>query len=120
MKRFGVMAWLWVGALLAAGLGGGLVVSRVGWSLAMGLAIYGGNTEPVRPDLPFPWTVFVLAVLAAVAGLAWSAVAERRRAPGQTAGLVETVAPYAVAYAGGLLAAVLPFIQIYRLWSVVS
>ena len=80
MKRFGVLAWLWVGVLLATGLAGGLVVSRVGWSLAMALSIYAGDTEPVRPDLAFPWWVFGLATLVSVIGLGWATLRKRQAA----------------------------------------
>ncbi len=115
MKRFGVLAWLWVGVLLATGLAGGLVVSRVGWSLAMALSIYAGDTEPVRPDLAFPWWVFGLATLVSVIGLGWATLRKRQAAE---PGAIRAFVPLGLAYLAGLLAAVLPFVQLYRLWSV--
>ena len=119
-KKLGVLAWLWVSVLLTVGAVGGLVVSRVGWSLAMMLAIYGGNTEPVRPELPYPWLFFALAVIAGAGGLIW-ALRVRQRPDDDKEGMgLANVAPFVLAYAGGLFSAVLPFIQLYRLWSTVS
>jgi hypothetical protein len=117
MKRLRIFAWLWVTVLFGTGLAGGIVVSRVGWALAMGAAIYGGNPEPSHPVLPFPWRIFGIAVALALGGLGLGMIQRRRR--GSTAapsGLV-TLLPLGLAYVGGLLATLIPFVQIYRLWS---
>ncbi len=118
MKKLRILAWLWVSVLLFTGGVGCVVVSKVGWSLAMGLAIYAGNTEPGRPDLPFPWLLFAVGALMAMGGLAW--VLWRRRAAGPAPSGLAAILPLAVAYLGGLLAAVLPFVQVYRLWSQIT
>lgn len=117
MNRLRVLAWLWVTVLLGAGLGGGVMVSRVGWSLAMMLAMYGGDTEPARPDLPYPWWVFALAVALASAGLGWGMVQRRRSADGPASAGFLAVLPLALAYLGALAAVLLPFLQLYRLWA---
>ncbi len=119
MKKLSVFAWLWITVLLGTGLLGGLVVSRVGWSIAMGLAIYAGDTEPVQPDLPYPWLVFCLAVVVSLGGLTWGLMRSRRPA-GQPSSPLRSALPLALAYLGGLFAAVLPFLQLYRLWSQVG
>jgi hypothetical protein len=115
MKRLRVLAWLWVGLLIVTGAAGAAVVSRVGWSLAMALAIYGGNTEPARPVLAYPWGVFALGLAAALAGLGWQ-LWERRLAARADAER-QRLMPLVVAYLGGLLTAILPFVQLARLWS---
>ena len=118
MTKYRVMAWLWVSVLLLTGGLGGLVISRVGWALAMALAMYGGDTDPGRPDLPYPWLVFGIALLMGVGGLAWGFRGRDRQREGQPSPpLVEVLAPVVLAYAGGLLAILLPFFQIYRLWA---
>ncbi len=117
MKQLRVLAWLWVAVLLGTGLLGGLMVSRVGWALAMGLAIYGGNTEPVRPDLLFPWWGFGLMALTSVVGLAWALSDHRRGVGPGSASKLRAMLPLSLSYLGGLLAALLPFFQVFRLWS---
>ncbi len=114
MKRLRVLAWLWVTVLLGTGLAGGLVVHKVGWSLAMAMCIYGGDTEPMRPDLPYPWLVFGLAAAVSVVGLAWALYHRHRATPQQG---ITPFLPLALAYLAGIFAAGLPFIQLYRLWS---
>ena len=50
--------------------------------IAMALAIYGGNTEPVEPSAGFPWVVFVAALLLGLGGrvkVARTEDASRRR-----------------------------------------
>lgn len=116
MKRLRILAWLWVGVLLLTGGIGGLVMSRVGWSLAMALAIYGGNTEPAHPDLAYPWLLFALAALVALGGLAWGFLKRKPEAQPEAPSLVARLLPLVLAYGGGLVAAVLPFVQLYRLW----
>ncbi len=38
-------------------LGMAPVLIRLGPDLAMGAQFYEGNTEPIRPELPFPWAM---------------------------------------------------------------
>jgi|GEM_PF-6330843 len=45
-------------SLLAAGVLGAIVATTTGPYIAMALAIYGGNTEPLEPSLAYPWLVF--------------------------------------------------------------
>jgi hypothetical protein len=47
----------------AAGIAGAAIAWNVGPSLAMVLRIYGGDTEPVRPEPWYPWGVAVLLAL---------------------------------------------------------
>ncbi len=118
MKKHRFLAWVWVGALLTTGALGGLVVSRVGWSLAMALAIYGGDTEPMRPDLPYPWLVFGLSAVLVVVGVVWGFSRRDRPPDGDTKPhLLLAALPLVVAYGGSVAAALLPFVQIYRLWA---
>jgi hypothetical protein len=79
-----------------------LTLAKLGPTLAMGVAMYGGNTEPLKPELAFPWVLSVLALLVLVGGM----VLERR---GQL--LVGTI----VAHGGALFALVVPFIHLWRL-----
>jgi len=117
MRSFGLLAWVWVLLLGLSGLGGSIVVSRVGWSLAMGLAIYTGNTEPLRPALPFPWAALGACLAVAALG-ALSAIWTRRRARarGEAPSALHAFAALAAAYAGAVLAALLPFVQVFRLF----
>jgi len=120
MKQFSVLAWLWVAVLLATGFVGGVLVPRVGWALAMGFAIYTGNTEPVRPELPYPWWFFGLAAALSAAGLGWWLYRRHRATPTTDPAPLLSLLPLALAYVGGLAAALLPFFQIYRLFSLVG
>jgi uncharacterized membrane protein YedE/YeeE len=118
MKKLRVLAWLWVSVLLGAGLAGGLVMSRVGFALAMSLAIYGGNTEPARPELSYPWIVFALALVVSVSCLAWG-LRDAKRGEEERS-LLRRFGPLAAAYLGGLLAALLPFIHLFRLFDLIA
>lgn len=120
MKQLRVMAWLWVAVLLTTGLAGGLVVSRLGWALAMGLAIYGGNTEPLRPELPFPWLVLLLCAVSSAAGLVWGLRDRRRSSEAPEPSALRALLPLVLAYLGGLVAAILPFIHVFRLWRAIG
>lgn len=56
----------WLGAAMSAP-----IVAIWGPDLAMLAAMYGGQTEPARPEVPLPWAGIALALLAAAgAGLA--------------------------------------------------
>ena len=66
----------WAGRFTAlsaviAALGLTWIVVETGPALAMGLAIYGGNTEPELPTLVFPWAAF--AVPTALAAVSFAA-----------------------------------------------
>lgn len=107
-----VISWLMRGSLgmsAASGFGAGVVgavtLSLFGPDLAMGAAIYGGNTEPNRPDLPYPWFFFTLGCAMCLGGL----VLLRK---GDTARLVLSSALIGL---GDLVLVILPFAQLYRL-----
>ncbi len=57
-----------VASLLAGGILGAGVCATTGPYIAMGLAIYGGHTEPVEPSLGYPWTVFAAALVMGMFG----------------------------------------------------
>jgi hypothetical protein len=128
MRTLRVLAWVWVGVLALTGLGGGVIIDRVGWALAEGLTIYTGNTEPVHVELPYPWGLYALCVIVAAAGLGWGVQGRRAHrgspeppsAPPTPAAWLRSVGPITLAYAGGVCAALLPFIQLYRLFSAVQ
>lgn len=117
MRFLRMFAWLWVAALLATGVAGGVLMDRVGWALAQGMAIYGGDTEPARVDLPFAWHWLAVAAALALGGLGWAARDRRRAALGDAPGrsLLRAALPLAVAYLGALGAALLPFVHLFRL-----
>jgi hypothetical protein len=95
-----------VSALLAAGLLGGLVIEFLGGPLAMGLAIWSGETtEPSNPGGSFPWPVYGAATAASILGLALS-----RKAEGVIARLGYPIAIGAAGFTG-----VLPFIWMFVL-----
>jgi len=120
MKQISVLAWLWVAVLLATGALGGVLITRVGWALAMGMAIYTGNTEPVRPELSYPWWVFGLTTALSLAGLGWELYHRRRPPPAMAPSLLLSLLPLGLAHLGALAAATLPFFQIYRLFSLIG
>jgi hypothetical protein len=120
MRALRVLAWVWVSLLLVTGAAGGILMDRVGWALAMGLSIYGGDTEPVRVEMPYAWSWFVVAATLAICGLAWS-VFERRRAAHQAPkpSVLRAALPLALTYLGALTAAVMPFVHLFRLVALV-
>ncbi len=86
------LASAWSAALIGA-----VAVALVGPPLAMGATIWLGNTEPVEPVLAYPWLLLLLLVLAG--------------------GLLTRHPKGAVpAHALAIVAALLPFWQLYRLW----
>jgi len=113
LRLLRALGWLWALLLLAAGLGGGVAVGRTGWALAMGAAIYMGNTEPSEPDLAYPWAGFALGAAAVLMGGAWQL--HLRRDQERPAGWRGAL-PWMLVYAGALFTALLPFVQLYRLF----
>lgn len=93
-------------SLLAAGLLGTIVATTTGPYIAMGLAIYGGNTEPMEPSVGFPWVVFATALLLGLAGRIQVSRATENRARRLWSGLV---------LAAVIAVAVLPLVHIARL-----
>lgn len=63
------LARLSAGSAWVAALGFAGVLTAVGGPLAMGVQIYGGNTEVVAPRLPFPWGAVGLALALALGAL---------------------------------------------------
>lgn len=92
--------------VLFSGVLGALVVAQLGPSLAMGLAIWSGQTtEPVSPDLGYPWFFLVVGVLGWLVGLAG-----RTRGKG-----------FAILLHGSAVGvALLPWIQLWRLWGMAA
>lgn len=77
-------------------------VHWLGGTMAMGLAMYGGNTEPLRPALDFPWPLSALAALLLVGGM----VLERRG---------KLLYGSLVAHGGALFGLAVPFFHLWRL-----
>ena len=78
-------------------------VAKLGSTMAMGVAMYGGNAEPLRPELGFPWLLTVLAVLMLVGGM----LMERRG---------QLLYGSLVAHGGALFGLAVPFFQLWRLY----
>lgn len=93
-----------VSAILA-GLVGAYTTTHYGRDLAMGMAIYAGNTEPNVPWAPYPWGLFALGVALAVAGFALERVREDRAVVG-----------HALMHLGAYWTALVPFVHLYELW----
>jgi len=93
-------------SLVLAGVLGVVIARTTGPALAMGLAILGGHTEPVMPELAFPWGIWACTVAGVVAGrvLADRATHPVRRRGWRVAGLVSAVA-----------CAIVPLVQLWRL-----
>lgn len=90
---------------LVAGLVGAWATIRFGPPLAMGLAMYAGNTEPVRPEAPYPWGLFAVgALIFGIGGVV------ERRAPGRP------MLAHALMHGGGLFTALVPFVHLVHLW----
>jgi hypothetical protein len=89
-------------SMLAAALVGAAAVARFGPPLAMGLALYGGETEPLLPALPYPWSA--TALLGALVGAGLLLERRGRALPGAL-----------LAHGAALLALALPFWQLARL-----
>ena len=101
------------GGLILGGLVGAAAVSQTGPFLAMGLAIWSGQTtEPATPALAYPW------LLQLGAGVGWGlGLWCGHRLQGRDA------SPYrdhllagALLWGSGVLAALLPMMQLYWLW----
>ena len=91
-------------SLLAAAIGT-IATNYLGPSLAMGVAIYMGNTEPRKPMHPYPWVLFALGCLVAIAG----AVVARRQPRHKSLA-------NAVVHGAATFLALLPFWHIYQLY----
>lgn len=101
MKLLSLAARLGSGGMVLAALVGAPVAAFLGPSLAMGFVIWSGQTtEPVQPDLSYPW----LALLALLAVWGWSV--QRRPEAWWTHALVQVSAA---------AAALLPWIHLWRL-----
>ena len=98
-------------SLVLAGLLGVVVACTTGPSLAMGMAILGGNTEPVMPELAFPWVIWVVCVTGALLGRvsAERAVHPNFRRGWRVAALVSAVA-----------CVIVPLVQLARLTSLAA
>ncbi len=88
----------------AAGLVGAYTTTRYGRDLAMGVAIWMGNTEPRVPSAPYPWGLYGLGAGVALAGL----VLERSTKKGIIPG-------HAMMHGGAYFTAIVPFYHLYLL-----
>ena len=90
---------------LVAGAVGAWATIRFGPALAMGMAIYAGNTEPTEPVAPYPWgwALGGLVIFGAGGVLEW-------RRPERI------VAAHALMHGGALLTALVPFLHLVHLW----
>ena len=95
----------WLASHLVAGLLGAVVISLFGDELALGVAIYAGNTEPTQPTLGYPWLVYCFFCAISLGGL-YLATMQR--------GLLSTAA-LAVSHACAVCTVLLPFWQLWRL-----
>jgi hypothetical protein len=100
-----ILSSLSTGGLVLGGAVGAAAIYNVGPFLAMGLAIWSGQTtEPIQPALPYPWGLTVLGCIGWGIGV-WG---EHRGGGGRL---------YAVlSWSGGILVALLPMLQLWRLW----
>lgn len=104
-RLLSLASWL---SMLMAGLMGAVVVILVGPELAMGAAIWSGQTtEPMRPQLPFPWVALGLCVLGGLLCLAWQQQSEAHSGQATAAMVLTQVF-------GGLFA-LTPLVQLWRL-----
>ncbi len=96
---------LTTGGLVLGGVVGAVAVATVGPFLAMGLAIWSGQTtEPAQPHLSYPWILTVLSAAVWGAGI-WG---EHRGGGGRQ---------YTVlSWCGSVTIALLPMVQLWRLW----
>lgn len=99
-----VSAMSLVSALGAAAIGT-VAALFLGPYLAMGAAMYTGNTEPQQPAAPYPWGLFLLGCAVAV-----GSVVLARREPAREA------FAHALLHAAAIFLALLPFWQLYRLY----
>ena len=90
---------------LTAGLVGAWATIRFGPALAMGLAIYGGNTEPVMPEAPYPWLLFGIGLLGFLGGGALVRLVPK-----------PTMLAHTLMHGGGLFTALVPFVHLIHLW----
>jgi len=95
-------------SLLAAGILGSVVCSTTGPYIAMALAIYGGQTEPVEPSLGYPWLVFAATLAMGVGGRVMVHRSAESASKRTWSGLV---------LAAATALALLPVVQIVRLVS---
>lgn len=93
-------------SLVVAGILGSVVATTTGPYIAMGVAIYGGNTEPVEPLLPFPWLVFATAIGCGILGRVQVARTEPGGRQRAWSGLV---------LAGAIAVAAVPVVHLVRL-----
>jgi len=93
-------------SLVAAGILGAFIAPTTGPALAMGMAILMGHTEPVMPELPFPW-LFWGATIGAV--VVCKILADRSENPARKRGwrVAELVSAVACV--------VIPLVQVWRL-----
>lgn len=93
-------------SLLLAGVVGVVVACTTGPALAMGIAILGGHTEPVMPELSFPWGIWG----ASIGGLGVGRLlAERARQPSHRRGW------RILSVVSAVVCAVVPLLQLGRL-----
>lgn len=96
---------LLTGGLVIGGVAGAAAVATVGPWLAMGLTIWSGqSTEPNQPSLAYPWWLTMAALLVWGMGI----FGEHR---GQGGRLYRVLS-----WSGGLGIALLPMLQLWRLW----
>lgn len=90
---------------LVAGLLGAAATIRFGPALAMGMAIYGGNTEPLTPAAPYPWGLYALGLLLFLGGITLDKFVPKH-----------TILAHAIGHGGGLFTALIPFVHLWHLW----
>ena len=104
LRGYFTFSGLATGGLILGGLVGAAAIATVGPWLAMGLAIWSGQTtEPTLPALSYPWGWTAVAVAVWAAGT-WR---EHHRAGGR-------LYP-ALSWGGGVAVALLPMVQLWRL-----
>jgi hypothetical protein len=104
------LSWITLGVDALSAVIGAVAVAHWGWALAMGLSIWTGQTEPVRPQIPFPWVIWAACLACGAAGAGVRAVFRGRVA----------IFGSLLAHGGVLAAVAVPLVHLWRLWRVAA
>lgn len=102
-----VLSTMSLASALAAALVGTVATIALGPFLAMGAAVYLGNTEPILPAAPYPWALLAACGAVGAGGLLLGRARPHREA-----------LAHAVVHLAAIAAALLPFLHLFRLWQI--